>query len=141
MVLRHRTMFAKSSLHGISFGNVSKRIVSDGPGKRQVSVRSENAEAKSFSLRFRSDLKLYRDDPEIKYSKTLDSCKIPQVIGVDVSREDLIDESLFADSSRHSRTPLRTSGRFTIPLDRLSQHVSSHLSVVHGRVHGDGKPD
>jgi len=30
-------------------------------------------------LIFRSDVKLYKDDAEIKYSKTLDSCKIPQV--------------------------------------------------------------
>lgn len=29
---------------------------------------------------FRSDLKLYKDDAEIKYAKTLDSCKIPQVV-------------------------------------------------------------
>jgi hypothetical protein len=33
-----------------------------------------------FSLfSYRSDVKLYKDDAEIKYSKTLDSCKIPQV--------------------------------------------------------------
>jgi hypothetical protein len=28
---------------------------------------------------FRSDVKLYKDDIEIKFCKTLDSCKIPQV--------------------------------------------------------------
>lgn len=32
-----------------------------------------------FYFSSRSDVKLYKDDAEIKYSKTLDSCKIPQV--------------------------------------------------------------
>ncbi|CAF3690493.1 unnamed protein product [Adineta steineri] len=34
----------------------------------------------------KSDLKLYKDDSEIKYSKTLDSCKIPQIRHATVER-------------------------------------------------------
>ncbi|CAF4305542.1 unnamed protein product, partial [Rotaria sordida] len=34
----------------------------------------------------KSDVKLYKDDAEIKYSKTLDSCKIPQIRHATVER-------------------------------------------------------
>jgi hypothetical protein len=56
---------------------------------------NENYFLNIFASFYRSDVKLYKDDAEIKYSKTLDSCKIPQV-------KNILNKNLFLRIKKNS---------------------------------------
>lgn len=142
MVYRHSTVFTESSLYGISDGYLSEWIVGDGPGVSQV-MTFPRRESNTPENSFRSDVKLYKDTAEIKYSKTLDSCKIPQV---NFSWKSYWEKNIqrflrILDSTCYGRTSARASNRSPFFIDWFFKYIFIDLSFVYWCIYGDGHID
>ena len=92
----------------------------------------------------RTDPNLFKDDVDIRFSKSFNTCKVFRGINVTYlnSLNCLFDASLdSSDTLCHPRALARTPHRPSLFEHRLSQHVPSDLSSVYGCNHGSGSAE